>query len=159
MAPSVLFYSVSSKYSSMAAICTQKPLKAFQREGTRGTGHTETSLRSGLPSPGTNFLPPTVPRPGRAAVRREGEGRQLGLAEPSVSGPPVAPRPQRCRCLGLGAGALFPGRPGRTSPLTRCGSLFLFSAVSQRRAISLLGDRVRAALGTPSAEAEAPTAS
>lgn len=112
MAPSMLFYSVSSKYSSMAAICTQKPLKAFQREGTQGTGHTKTSLHSGLPSPGTNFLPPTVPRLGRAAVRREGEGRQLGLAEPSVPGPPVAPRPQRCRCLGLGSRCPFPWPAG-----------------------------------------------
>lgn len=132
MAPSMPFYLLSSKYSSMAAVCTEKLLKGFQRDCTQGRDHTETSaLHPGLLSRGINLLLPTVPCPrlGHIAVLREGQGRQLGLAASSVPVPTLAPCPQRCRCPGLGAGALFPDWPGCTSPLTRCGSLFLFSAV------------------------------
>lgn len=106
----MLFYSLSSKYSLLAAICPKKLLKHFQRERTPGTDHTETSvLHPRLLSRGINPLLLTVPhpRPGHVAVRRGGEGRQPWLAA-ALRACPHARSPSPALPLLPGAGSRCP---------------------------------------------------
>lgn len=124
IAPSILFYSLSSKHSLMAAVRTENLLKCFQRDHYQGKDHTQTSsLHPELLSQGQ------ISSCRLCCVLVHAALLYTGKARASAPAPMLAAHPQHCCCLGLGAGALFPDQPECTSPLTHCGPLSRFPAV------------------------------